>query len=103
MRAKIGDISTITGPFVAEAAACGIVAPFRLIGCDAHAWALVERVDTLMLDDYGELWWARVHGPDAHIVRAPWPEEVRSLIADISCALERIRARTAHPAGRARR
>ncbi|HEX9713631.1 MAG TPA: hypothetical protein VGB52_13900 [Actinomycetota bacterium] len=103
MRATVGDIATITGPFVAEAAACGIVAPFRLVGQDAHGWVVAERADTLVLDDFGELWWVRIDGPFAHVVRAPWPEELRALRVEIERSLNTIRARAFHPAGRARR
>ena len=103
MRTRVGDIATVTGPFVAEAAACGMVAPYRLVGHDAHGWAVADHEDTLVLDGFGELWWARIRGADAYIIRAPWPEEIRSLRDEITRTLETIRARTSHPAGRARR
>jgi hypothetical protein len=86
--------SAIAGPFVAQATARGVRAQVRLIDQGSRGWPLVQRHgDTLVVDEFGDLWWARpVRGSDYRVVRACWPEESATLIAEIRSACERILA-----------
>jgi len=86
--------SAIAGPFVAQATARGVRGEVRLIDQSSHGWPLVIRHgDTLIVDEFADLWWARpVLGSDYRVVRACWPEESATLIAEIRSAFERILA-----------
>jgi hypothetical protein len=86
--------SAIAGPFIAQAIARGVRAQVRLLDQGTHGWLLVERhKDVLILDEFGDLWWTRrVVGDDYRVVRACWPEESATLIAEIRGAVERILA-----------
>jgi hypothetical protein len=86
--------AAIAGPFIAKAIASGIRAPARLIDQGTHGWLLVQRGgDVLIVDEFGDLWWTRrVLGSDYRVVRACWPEESATLIAEIRSAFERILA-----------
>jgi hypothetical protein len=79
----------LTGPFVAAAAARGTRPPLRLQGEDSRGWSLATKHgDTLVLDEFGDLWWARLVGPsDVRVIRSCWPEEVRGLRAEIAKTL----------------
>lgn len=89
MRTKTRSIGSITGPFVASAAARGERPPLRLIGQDARGWQVAQRADdVLVLDEYGDLWWARVPVQgQARVIRACWPEETRSLHEKVEATL----------------
>jgi hypothetical protein len=86
--------SAIAGPFVSKANARGVRAQVRLIDQGSHGWPLVLRHgDTLIVDEFADLWWARpVQGSDYRVVRACWPEESATLIGEIRSAFERILA-----------
>jgi hypothetical protein len=86
--------SAIAGPFIAQAIARGVRAQVRLLDQGTHGWPLVERHnDVLVVDEFGDLWWTRrVLGSDYRVVRACWPEESATLIAEIRSAFERILA-----------
>ena len=100
MSVLASDIATTIGPFIAEAAACGLTPPVRLLDHDARAWLLLHAGDMLAVDGFGDLWWVRSVGRDARIVRPPWPEEITRHRSAIQRAVAEIRARAAHPAGR---
>ena len=84
--------AAIAGPFVAQAFARGVQAPVRLLDENTHGWTLIERhSDTLCVDEFGDLWWARrIQDDDYRVVRACWPEEAATLAADIRNALTQI-------------
>src|SRR6266480_3214137 len=86
--------SAIAGPFVAQATARGVRGEVRLIDQSSHGWPLVIRHgDTLIVDEFADLWWARpVLGSDYRVVRACWPEESATVTAEIRSAFERILA-----------
>jgi len=86
--------SAIAGPFIAQATARGVRAQVRLLDQDTHGWTLVQRhSDVLVVDEFGDLWWTRhVLEKDYRVVRACWPEESATLIADIRIACDRILA-----------
>ena len=88
----MGDLTAITGPFVARAAARGLRPPVRLLEQDARAWELLRRDDALLLlDEFGDLWWGReLRGPHAIVDRPLWPEERDSLASHIAVALARV-------------
>lgn len=80
MRTRSAQPDARAAAFAARAAADRLKPPLRLAAHDARGWALAPRGgDTLVLDEFGELWWCRVRGAEAIVVRAAWPEEVRSL------------------------
>jgi hypothetical protein len=88
---KTKSIGAITGPFVSAAAARGAHAPLRLIGQDARGWQVAERRgDVLVLDEFGDLWWANIFGGDARVIRECWPEESRSFREQIEHALSAL-------------
>ena len=92
VRTKTMSIGSVTGPFVATAAAHGARAPLQLIGQDARGWQVITRADdVLVLDEFGDLWWARtpVQG-QARVIRGCWPEEMRSLRERIRSALTEL-------------
>ena len=100
MRIPTGDIAIILGPFIAEAAASGLRPPLRLEENGARAWPLLDENDVLVMDEYGDLWWARVGANGARVIRRPWPEEITGRWHGIERAVGELRARAAHPAGR---
>lgn len=69
--------ASITGPFVAEAAARGVRPPIRLVEHNVGGWALDTTTrDTIAVDEFGDLWWVRpLNRYDARVVRPLWPEE----------------------------
>lgn len=85
----MADVAAITAPFIAAAAQHGMRAPIRILGHDARGWSLFARSgDVLVLDEFGELWWARkASATDARPIRSVWPEEARSLAPKIQAAL----------------
>lgn len=89
-------VAVATGPLVAEAAARHIRAPVQLVGADAHGWPVASRRgDTLFLDEYGDLWWARTEGRGtARVIRACWPEEAVVLLPAV---VEAMRGALAGP------
>lgn len=83
--------ASITGPFIAAAAARGLRAPVRLVDQDARAWPVSSDRDALFVDEYGDLWWGReVRAGEVRIVRAMWPEEFTNRADEIARALDRI-------------
>ncbi len=86
---KTYSVGALTGPFVASAAACGARPPIRLQGQDSRGWKLSTRGgDHLVLDEFGDLWWARsLGGIDVQIIRACWPDEITRLHDDIEHAI----------------
>ncbi len=90
----MGDLTAITGPFVARAAARGVRPPVRLVELDARGWALLHLDERLLLlDEFGDLWWGRLlREPDAVVDRPLWPEERDSLSGHIAVALARVDA-----------
>jgi len=87
--------AAIAGPFIAQATARGIRAQVRLLDQGTHGWPLVQRQggDALIVDEFGDLWWARrVLASDYRVVRACWPEESATLTAEIRGAFDRILA-----------
>jgi hypothetical protein len=84
--------AAIAGPFIAKAIARGVRAPARLIDQGTHGWLLVQRGgDVLIVDEFGDLWWTRcVFDRDYRIVRACWPEESATLLAEIRRSIEQI-------------
>lgn len=83
-------VAAAAGPLVAEAAARGVRAPIRLVGVDGRAWVVVERGpgsrarDTLLLDEFGDLWWGRLDGRGcARVTRPCWPEEGPGYLEEI--------------------
>lgn len=91
MRTDAGA-AAIAGPFIAKAMARGVRAPARLIDQGTRGWLLVHRHgDLLIVDEFGDLWWARrIARDDYRVVRACWPEEAATLQADIRAAFQRI-------------
>jgi hypothetical protein len=85
----MSDVTAITAPFVAAAAAAGVRPPVRILGHDTRGWSLFARSgDVLVLDEFGELWWTRQPSPtDARPIRTCWPEEARSLATRIAQVL----------------
>jgi hypothetical protein len=71
----------VAASIAAQAASRGIRPPLVLSGADARAWVVLSSggpsraEDALVLDEYGELWWARVSARHAHVTRRCWPEE----------------------------
>ena len=88
----MSDLTTLTAPFVARAAARGVRPPLRLIDRDARAWDLIRRSgQILLLDEFGELWWGRrLEHPDAIVDRPVWPEERDGLREPLAGALARV-------------
>ena len=84
-----GAITEIIGPFVSEAAMRGQRPPVRIIDQESRGWIVVaRRGDTLLLDEFGDLWWCRVAGPGVvRSFRRCWPEEAESSWDEIAKAL----------------
>lgn len=81
----------------AQAAARGLKPPIRLSGVDARAWPILASGgpsrgdDALVLDEYGDLWWALQDGPHhARITRACWPEEAALYLIGIRGMMELV-------------
>lgn len=91
MRTESGA-AAIAGPFIAKAIARGVRAPARLIDQGTHGWLLAHRHgDLLIVDEYGDMWWARrVERDDYRVIRACWPEEAALLQPEIRASFERI-------------
>ena len=89
MTTKTRSIDSLTGPFVSTAACTGARPPLRLLGADARGWKVAERSgDVVVLDEFGDLWWARLAAPGcAQVIRTCWPEEARSLRDAIASAM----------------
>lgn len=92
MRTRAADASALTGPFVSEASLRGLRAPLRLLGQGTHGWPVAERAgETLVMDEYGDLWWGRGDARgDIRVSRPCWPEEYKSLHPAIKGAIERL-------------
>lgn len=93
VQTKTEPIVAITATFLAKAAARGARPPLSLAGADARGWPLsIARGDMLVLDEFGELWWARTGESSGHVrvLRSCWPEEVRSLHDAIVRALSML-------------
>lgn len=84
----------LIAPLVAEAVARGVRPPVRLIDVDARGWVIVARGpasragDALVLDEFGDLWWARAEGRgSARVTRGCWPEEIPAYVDQIRRAM----------------
>ena len=79
----------VTGPFIQEANVRGLRPPIRVVDQETRAWQVGARGgDALLLDEFGDLWWARVAPRgDARTIRPCWPEEARKLCDDVARAL----------------
>jgi hypothetical protein len=93
MRAS-GAAPAAIAPLVAEAVGRGIRPPIRLRGSDSRAWVVVEHGpasrarDSLLLDEYGDLWWGRPDGRGSALVtRQCWPEEAPAYVDQIASSM----------------
>lgn len=91
------DASAVAAALAAQAGARGIRPPVSLTGADARAWIVLtsggpsRAGDALLLDEYGELWWARPTGKlQARVVRSCWPEEASLCMEAIKATMDSV-------------
>jgi hypothetical protein len=84
--------AALAGPFIAMVMARGARGPVRLLDDESRGWPLIDREgDTLVVDEFGDLWWTRsVQAGELRIVRTCWPEEARALLPEIRQAFHRM-------------
>jgi hypothetical protein len=85
-------VESSIAPFIAASAARGTRPPLCLQGADSRGWQVGSRGgDALVLDEFGDLWWAKlVAGNSARVIRECWPEEAISQSTSIKRALASI-------------
>ena len=92
MGIRAAGAAEITAPFVADAIGRGKQPPIRIVDQDARGWVLLDRGgDTLVVDEYAELWWCRRPAMGSvRSIRPCWPEESTRLRDDIAAATASI-------------
>ncbi|MHB8513410.1 MAG: hypothetical protein ACYDCC_14700 [Actinomycetota bacterium] len=89
--------AAVASRLAAHAAANGLRAPIGLPEIDSRCWVILasggpsRSGDSLVLDQYGDLWWTRMTGlSSARITRECWPEEAALFEESITSTMETV-------------